>query len=34
MIAEALELSEGWELQEGAGGWRAINRIRLWETIV
>lgn len=28
------ELPQGWELEHGAGGWRAINRERNWQTIV
>lgn len=33
-MIETPELPEGWELQQGAGGWRAINQVKNWQTIV
>lgn len=32
----AIELvpQAGWEIQEGAGGWRCVNKARLWSTNV
>lgn len=34
MLGDLPEVPEGWELQQGAGGWRCVNRTRKWATNV
>jgi len=33
-MADELQVPAGWQLQKGAGGWRAIDKRRLWSTNV
>ena len=34
MSEQELQPPAGWTIQKGAGGWRAVNKARKWETTV